>query len=130
MSKLEQTIRFVIGTALVAAGVTAAAPYVSQVVAAHVRARQEAAEHVGPIVGDPFVTTQVPPHGQASSAFAAHAIPDPLPGGFEPHASGFPEPYPQPAGSTAAGRERFFAFGAGARRGWGMVAAWRRSRFA
>jgi len=97
MSKLEQTIRFVIGTALVAAGVTAAAPYVSQVVAAHVRARQEAAEPAGPIAGDPFVTTQVPPHGQASSAFAAHAIPDPLPGGFAPHASGFAEPYPQPA---------------------------------
>jgi nucleoid-associated protein YgaU len=96
MSKLVQTFRFVIGTALLAAGVTAATPYVSQVVAAHGRAQRMNPQPAETIPGDPFVTTQLPPRDQAPASFAAHAIPDPRPNAFAPQASGLPGPYPEP----------------------------------
>jgi len=68
MSKLEQTIRFMVGLALVAAGVSVATPFVLDVAAAYSRTPAAAAVAAGPL---------------PAAGYAAHAIPDPRLGGWE-----------------------------------------------
>lgn len=74
MSNLEQTIRFVVGVALVATGVSVAAPFVLDVVAAHAQSQAVSAPVASaqPAAGD----------GPPPARHAAHSIPDPQLGGW------------------------------------------------
>lgn len=71
MSKLERSIRFIMGLALVVTGVSVAAPFALELAAAH--ARSQAAPMAAAVPAPPaaFETPHMP------AGYATHAIPDP-----------------------------------------------------
>lgn len=77
MSKLEQAIRFIFGLALVATGVSVAAPFVLDVVSAS--AHTQAAALPAEAAVQPGVAVGTPPHAARP---AAHSIPDQQLGGW------------------------------------------------
>lgn len=77
MSKLERSIRFIVGLALVVTGVSVAAPFALELAAAN--ARSQAAPMAAAVPPPPAASET--PHMPAG--YATHAIPDPRLGGWE-----------------------------------------------
>jgi nucleoid-associated protein YgaU len=99
MSKLERSIRFVVGLALVVMGVSVATPFVLEVVAANARSQAATVAAAVPPPPAAFETAHSP------SGYAAHAIPDPRLGGWEhqPEIVADVPPLPGDAAFTADG---------------------------
>lgn len=94
MSKLERSIRFIVGLALVVTGVSVAAPFALELAAAN--ARSQAAPLAAPVPAPPaaFETPHMP------AGYATHAIPDPRLGGWEHQPEVVAEVPPLPGGAA------------------------------
>jgi nucleoid-associated protein YgaU len=77
MSKLERSIRFVVGLALVVTGVSVAAPFALELAAANARSPASPVAADVPAPPAAFETPHMP------SGYATHAIPDPRLSGWE-----------------------------------------------
>lgn len=77
MSKLERSIRFIVGLTLVVTGVSVAAPFALDLAAANARSQTAPMAAAVPAPPAAFETPRVP------AGYAAHAIPDPRLGGWE-----------------------------------------------
>ena len=96
MSKLERSIRFIVGLALVVMGVSVAAPFALELAAAN--ARSQAAPMAAAVPAPPAALGT--PHMPAG--YATHAIPDPRLGGWQHQPEVVADVPPLPAGATPA----------------------------
>lgn len=90
MSKLERSIRFIVGLALVVTGVSVAAPFALELAAAN--ARSQAALNAAAVPPPPAAFE----HPHMPAGYAAHSIPDPRLGGWEHQPEVFTEVPPLP----------------------------------
>jgi nucleoid-associated protein YgaU len=99
MSKLERSIRFVVGLALVVMGVSVATPFVLEVVAANTRSQAATVAAAVPPPPAAFESPFMP------AGYATHSIPDPRLGGWEhqPEIVADVPPLPGDAALTADG---------------------------
>lgn len=86
MSRLFWTVRCFVGLALVAGGVSLAAPFLGELFAAHARTREGAGVTVPAPVREPAAeipSLEIAGEPSVPASYAAHSIPDPRLGGWE-----------------------------------------------